>query len=129
MSQLDLVVDAECFVASTYALDVRIAKPLLNGRFFTIVSASRRRSFHLVAVLRSVASIVQESPPHTSPHASRHHRLRSAPSAERVRLTSWCVWQAGNAQRMLRWLQAERDAAGAGPHGEQAGARAGPILS
>ena len=37
MSQLDLVVDAECFVASTYALDVRIAKPLLNGRFFTIV--------------------------------------------------------------------------------------------
>ena len=39
MSQLDLVVDAECFVASTYALDVRIAKPLLNGRFFTIVHA------------------------------------------------------------------------------------------
>ena len=32
-----MVVDAELFVASTYALDVRIAKPLLNGRFFTIV--------------------------------------------------------------------------------------------
>ena len=38
MRQLVLVVDSGCFVASIYALDVRMAKPLLNGRFFTIVS-------------------------------------------------------------------------------------------
>jgi len=31
--------------------------------------------------------------------------------------------------RVLRWLQAARDAAGAGPHGEQAGARDGLISS
>ena len=37
MRQLVLVVDSGCFVASLYALDVRMAKPLLNGRFFTIV--------------------------------------------------------------------------------------------
>ena len=37
MRQLVLVVDSGCFVASIYALDVRMAKPLLNGRFFTIV--------------------------------------------------------------------------------------------
>ena len=37
MRQLDLGVDSGCFVASIYALDVRTAKPLLNGRFFTIV--------------------------------------------------------------------------------------------
>ena len=35
MRQLVLVVDSQCFVASIYALDVRMAKPLLNGRFFT----------------------------------------------------------------------------------------------
>ena len=34
MRQLVLVVDSGCFVASIYALDVRMAKPLLNGRFF-----------------------------------------------------------------------------------------------
>ena len=46
--------------------------------------ASIRRSFHLVAALRSVASILQESLPCTSLHALRRHRLRSAPSAERA---------------------------------------------
>ena len=40
MRQLVLVVDSQCFVASIYALDVRMAKPLLNGRFFTIVGAA-----------------------------------------------------------------------------------------
>ena len=42
MRQLVLVVDSGCFVASIYALDVRMAKPLLNGRFFTIVLTLER---------------------------------------------------------------------------------------
>ena len=88
-----------------------------------------------MAVLRSVASIVQESLPDTSGHALHRHRLRSAPGAERG-----ASWNVGAFERRrlnvpwsrCRWSQAEqaaRDAAGAGPHGEQAGARDGLISS
>ena len=65
---------------------------------------------------------------------SRHLPTRVAPSpfarrcaARAGPLSSRCVWQAGAAQTMLRWLQAARDAAGAGPHSELARARDGPI--
>ena len=49
MRQLVLVVDSQCFVASIYALDVRMAKPLLNGRFFTIVLRKLRVSVSFLA--------------------------------------------------------------------------------
>ena len=49
MRQLVLVVDSGCFVASIYALDVRMAKPLLNGRFFTIVYPGCVSYIHYVA--------------------------------------------------------------------------------
>ena len=49
MRQLVLVVDSQCFVASIYALDVRMAKPLLNGRFFTIVGGANRKVAREVA--------------------------------------------------------------------------------
>ena len=47
------------------------------------VRVSRMRIFVQSAALRYVASITQESLPCTSLHASRRHRLRSAPGAER----------------------------------------------
>ena len=67
---------------------------------------------------------------------SGHVRTRVAPSpfarscaARAGPLSSRCVWQAGAAQTMLRWLQAAQDAAGAGPHSEQARAQDGTVSS
>ena len=42
------------------------------------MSAAIRLTLVLVVVQRSVASLTQESPPHPSPHALHHHRLRAA---------------------------------------------------
>ena len=86
------------------------------------VSASTRRNFVQAAAQRLVASIFQESLPHTSPHASRPHRLRSAPCAERAVTDHLCT----STFRRLMYHNGgspatrprARDAAGAGPHSE-----------
>ena len=73
---------------------------------------------------------------------SEHLRARVAPSPFALRAwrgalrstdrwvrLSGAGWMFDAVARVLRWLQAARDAAGAGPHGEQAGARDGLISS
>ena len=73
-----------------------MAGRLRKGVLFTIETrlnrcASTWRSFCLATVHTPDASILQESLPGTSGHACHHYRLRSAPGAERTRLTFWCV--------------------------------------
>ena len=68
----------------------------MDGKSATSVSTSTRRTFAQAAVQRLVASVTQESLPHTSPHALHQHRVRSAPSR--------CARQADCVRAFGRWM-------------------------